>query len=160
MQELVEFERRISAALERIGRGVDRIQPPAPVAEPAPEAPPPVEDEGERSTLARLRERLAAARDRETVLRGEYDQKIELLSRQLDVQGLELQRMRKSALTLREELRRLREAQQAGLADPAQINRAILAELDAMRASRLSEMAELDELSAALDHHLTEAENA
>ncbi len=40
------------------------------------------------------------------------------------------------------------------------INKAMLAELDALRATRLTEMAELDEIAAALDAHLTEAENA
>lgn len=169
MQDLVELERRIAAALERIGRGIDALpvaapepEPgPAPVAEPVAAPDPAVlsaEEEAERASMARLRERLAAARDRETVLRSEYDERIEKLTRQLDVQGMELQRMRKTALTLREELRRLREAQSAGLADPAQINRALLAELDALRAARLSEMAELEEINAALDLHLTSAE--
>jgi hypothetical protein len=61
---------------------------------------------------------------------------------------------------LREQLRVLREAQAAGSTEPHLLNKAMLAELDALRATRLSEMAELDELSAALDDHLTEAENA
>ena len=65
-----------------------------------------------------------------------------------------------SYATLREQLRQLREAQVAGLAEPHLLNKAMLTELDALRASRLSEMAELDELAAALDAHLTDAENA
>lgn len=169
MHDIVELERRIAAALTRIGRGLDALPPPAPevAPEPAPEpAPDPArqdalqaELEAERATVQRLREKLAAARDRETVLRGEQDERVAAMTHLLDVQGLELQRMRKTALHLREELRRLREAQSEG-ADPALLNRALLAELDALRATRLTEMAELDELSAALDDHLTEAEHA
>ena len=68
--------------------------------------------------------------------------------------------MRKTAVTLREQLRQLREAQAAGVAEPHLINKSMLAELDALRATRLTELAELDEIAAALDPHLTEAENA
>jgi methylthioribose-1-phosphate isomerase len=116
--------------------------------------------EEERTAAAQLRERLRMVRDRETLTRAQMEEKVERMTRQLDVQGMELQRMRKTAVSLREELRRLREAQSEGAVDAAQINRALLAELDALRATRLSETAELDELIAALDDHLTEAENA
>ena len=37
MQEIVELERRIAAALERIGKGLDGLS--APAAMPAPESP-------------------------------------------------------------------------------------------------------------------------
>ena len=169
MQEIVEMERRIAAALERIGRQVDTLGLLMP-AEPAEDAAPPPgaeeiaalrsELEEERAAAAQLRDRLQGVREREAVTRAQQEARIEKLVRQLDVQGLELQRMRKTAVTLREELRRLREAQADGTADAALINRAMLAELEALRATRLSEMAELDEIAAALDEHLTEAENA
>lgn len=182
MQDISNLERRITAALERIGRGIDALEAPpaAPAPQPAPAAAPaPAATDGqiagqtageivtlrseletERAATAQLRERLRAIRDRETVTRSQLEEKIEKMTRQLDVQGLELQRMRKTAVLLREELRRLREAQEAGTVDAVQINRAILAELDALRSTRLSELAELDEISAALDEHLTEAEHA
>lgn len=167
MQEIVELERRIAAALERIGRQVDALGlTPPPEASEA-EAPSSEEIaalrselEEERAASAQLRDRLQGVREREAVTRAQQEARIEKLIRQLDVQGLELQRMRKTAVTLREELRRLREAQADGTADAALINRAMLAELEALRATRLSEMAELDEIAAALDEHLTEAENA
>lgn len=165
MQDIVELERRTAAALARIGRALDALPPPAPVPGSDPEEVARQEAmraelAAERATVQRLREKLAEARDRETVLRGGQDERLAALTHQLDVQGLELQRMRKTALHLREELRRLREAQSAGLTDPALLNRALLAEVDALRATRLTEMAELDELAAALDDHLTEAEHA
>lgn len=110
--------------------------------------------------LVRMQQELAAAEDRELMMTREYEEQVSRLTQQLDVQGLELQRMRKTAIGLREELRALREASEAGLVDADMVNRAALAELDALRATRLAELAELDELSAALDEHLTEAENA
>lgn len=162
MADLVEYERRIAAALERIESGLDGLSRPEPAA-----AGPSVEDDllraelqSERLASAELREVIAGVADREAVLRSQYEERIERLTRHLDVQGLELQRMRKTSLTLREELRHLREAATMAAPEPLQINRALLAELEAMRAARLSEMAELDEIAQALDQHLTEAENA
>jgi hypothetical protein len=55
----------------------------------------------------------------------------------------------------------MRRAQTANLADPEQINRAMAAELEAMRVARLSEVAELDEIMAELDPLIGEVrENA
>ncbi|MFZ1470198.1 MAG: hypothetical protein WAT09_14640 [Paracoccaceae bacterium] len=188
MQDITELERRISSALERIGKGLDRLNsgsggsrpaPPAVVAAAVP-VPVPVAAavsaapaagggdaaalraklEEERTTTAQLQERLRAVKDKDLVLQSQLQEKVEKLTRQLDVQGLELQRMRKTAVTLREQLRQLREAQAAGVAEPHLINKSMLAELDALRATRLTELAELDEIAAALDPHLTEAENA
>lgn len=175
MQDITELERRIAVALERIGKGVDRIParnaaaaaPPPPPAQ-AQAAAPASEDvavlraqlEEERTANAQLHERLRAVKDKDLVVQSQLQEKVEKMTRQLDVQGLELQRMRKTAISLREQLRVLREAQAAGLAEPHLVNKAMLAELDALRATRLTEMAELDEIAAALDEHLTEAENA
>ncbi|VDC31757.1 hypothetical protein [Pseudogemmobacter humi] len=179
MQEIVEFERRIAAALVRIDAGVDALAgaleqartdalapaaPEAPVAAApeavAPEAAAPPETPADEPTLVRMRERLAEAREREAALRAGYEDRIAALTGQIDAQGLELMRLRRTADTLREELRRLHEAAAGGAVDPALINRAMLAELDALRAGRLSEMAELDEISAALEAHLEEAAHA
>jgi hypothetical protein len=168
MQEITELERRITAALDRIGRGLDSLPTGGAPTIVAAAAPLPGGDtsalqaalEEERIAVAQLQERLKVVKDRELVVQSQLNEKIEKLTRQLDVQGLELQRMRKTSITLREQLRVLREAQTDGHAEPHLINKAMLAELDALRATRLSEVAELDELAAALDDHLTEAENA
>ena len=171
MQDIGELERRISAALERIGRGLDAMAAPraeAPVeapaqtaaADPAETAALRAQLEEERAVNAQLQERLRAVKERDAAQQGQLQERVDRLTRQLDVQGLELQRMRRTTIGLREQLRQLREAQAAGLAEPALINKAMLTELDALRATRLTEMAELDEIAAALDAHLTEAENA
>lgn len=175
MQQITEFERRITAALERIGKGLDGLSPAggAAVARPsasAPAAPTPsgsddpatlrAQLEEERTLTAQLQERLKAVKDKDLILQSQLQEKVDRMTRQLDVQGLELQRMRKTSVSLREQLRQLREAQAAGLPEPHLINKAMLAELDALRATRLTELAELDDIAAALDPHLTEAENA
>ena len=160
MHDLAELERRISAALARIGTGIEAMHaaPPAGAAAtgPVPDATAPDSDEtarlraeldSERQASALLRSELAAraaapATAGEAALRA----RIEEMTRQLDVQGLEMHRMRKMIVQLRENLRGMRRAQAANVADPEQVNRAMMAELEAIRVTRLSEVAELDEI--------------
>lgn len=164
MQDITELEQRITAALERIGRGVDRL-----ATAPRPAAPPPVaappgdatlraQLDEEKALTAQLQDRLRATRDRDS--KGDQQDKIDRLTQQLDVQGLELQRMRRTTASLRDQLAQLRQAQMAGVSEPQLINKALMAELDALRATRMTEMAEMDEILAALEPHLSEAGHA
>jgi methylthioribose-1-phosphate isomerase len=163
MQDIAELERRITAALDRIGAGLDRLPAAGFARDLAP-------DEGhfkdlarvqsaldeERMVTAQLNERLKSVKEKEALLRAELDEKCQRLTRQLDTQGLELQRMRKTAVQLREQLREIREAQLRDT-DPNLVNKAMLTELEALRATRMTEMAEMDELIAELSPLLEEA---
>lgn len=170
MQDITELEKRITAALERIGKGVDRLAAhprptgAAPTAA-APTAAAPVADaalraqlEEEKSLTAQLQARLRATKEREA--KGDLQEKLDRLTQELDVKGLELQRMRRVNASLREQLEALRTAQAAGVTDASLINKAMLTELEALRATRLTEIAEMDDILAALEPHLTEAGNA
>lgn len=176
MQDIAELERRITAALERIGAGLDRAvaaspasPPPAPViAAPTTgsEALLRAELDEERMMTAQLQERIKVITAREAALReakpaepkpvhvpvaqAQLEARIDKMTRQLDVQGLELQRMRKVTVQLREQLSRLREAAEAGSTEPHLINKAMMAELEALRAARASEIAEMDEILSEL----------
>lgn len=165
MQDITKLEQRITAALERIGKGVDRIATKG--GQPAREttASPVAADaalraqlEDEKALTAQLQERLRALKERDN--QGSLQEKVDRLTQQLDVQGLELQRMRRTAASLRDQLAQLRQAQAAGVVEPHLINKTMLAELDALRATRLTEMAEMDEILAALEPHLSEAGHA
>jgi predicted nucleic acid-binding Zn-ribbon protein len=161
MQEIAELERRITAALERIGKGVDRLAQSPKGAQPAAgagEAALRAQLEDEKALNSQLQEKLRAAKEREP--KGDLLEKIDRLTRQLDVQGLELQRMRRSSAALRDQLAALRAAQAAGVTEPQLINKAMAAELESLRAERLAEAAELDEILAALDPHIAEAAHA
>lgn len=167
MQEITELEGRITAALERIGKGVDRLAASAPAAPPVASpavAPPPADAalrtqvEEQKTQIAQLQDRLRNLKDREP--KGDLQEKIERLTQQLDVQGLELQRMRRTNSALREQLATLRSANMVGVTEPQLINKSLMAELEALRAIRLSEVAEMDEILAALEPHLTEAGHA
>ena len=166
MQDIAELERRITFALERMGKSVAGLSRRR--TTPASAAPTIIDGQAD---IARLTEALEAERaktvqltraarsnaPREVTSQSQLEAKVEKLTRQLDLQGLELQRMRKSAVQLRDQLRILHEAAAEGLAEPQQINRAMAAELDALRATRASEVAEMDEILAELEPLLEEA---
>lgn len=174
---IAELERRITAALGRISAGLDKWQ-----AEPEATADEPVrvevaaegdddlvaalqaENEAlkealatEQANVADLNQRLKAAKDRDGAAQGPLEAKVEKMTQQLDVQGLELQRMRKSTVQLREHLRVLHEAATENLAEPQLINKAMLAELESLRATRHTETAEMDEILAELKPLIEEA---
>lgn len=180
MTELAELERRIVAALGRINAGLDRWQSLRPVSEDATEAEigadtdAPDTDaadaalaaelaaardtiarleaelEGERRSVTQLTDRVRSLKQRESRTEAGLEARIEQLTKQLDVQGLELHRLRKGTIQLREALRVLREASEVGTIDAAMINKAMMAELEALRAARSSETVELDEIIAEL----------
>jgi poly-gamma-glutamate capsule biosynthesis protein CapA/YwtB (metallophosphatase superfamily) len=82
------------------------------------------------------------------------------LVRALDAQGLELQRLKKTVIQLRESLRALREAQTGAVADPHLLNTAMLVELEALHATRLTEMAQMEEILAELHPLIGEMQDA
>jgi len=162
MQDITELERRITAALNRIGQGIEAVAASPPPGEGVPDADTAAEvarltealDE-ERMANAQLSERIRMLRDRDRDRDGQAQKAqgamVDKLTRQLDVQGLELQRMRKTVIQLRESIRMLTDAQITALPDVHLINKGMLAELDALRATRATDLAELDEILAELD---------
>jgi chromosome segregation ATPase len=111
----------------------------------------------EKSTVAQLTEHVKAIKEADNMSQGQVDAKVEKMTQQLDVQGLELQRMRKSSVQLRENLRVLHEAATKNMVEPQLINRAMLAELENLRATRHTETAEMDEILAELKPLISEA---
>ncbi|HRK43599.1 MAG TPA: hypothetical protein PLH11_11215 [Gemmobacter sp.] len=104
----------------------------------------------EKAQVAALMERIRALKGRESRNEAGLQARIDQLTKQLDVQGLELHRLRKSMIQLREALRVLREGADGACVDAAMINKAMLAELEGLRAARSSETVELEEIIAEL----------
>lgn len=150
MQDLAELERRINAALQRIAAGVEGQGSPAPTDSPDIDTLR-ADLASERAQNAALRQQLASAPAPAAATPADADARVEQLTRQIDIQGLEMQRMRKNVVQLRENLRALRRAAAEKVTDPDLINRAMLAELESIRVTRFAEMAELDEIIAELD---------
>ena len=135
MADIAELERRIAHALERMGRAVARLAPGGGPArsngqgEGDPDAAEALEAERAKTALlsAQLALALREPRERDAGPQGQLEAKLIRMTRQLDVQGLELARMRKTAVQLREHLRLLLDNAAEALVDPSQINRAMAA---------------------------------
>ncbi|MGH1578781.1 hypothetical protein [Planktotalea sp.] len=170
MSDITELERRITAALDRIGTGLDGLEAPAP-AGPDPE------------TLAKLEAAEARAAELEQALTDEKLANAQLEERMksvretadrhasaMDIQAYEqqqttarldadLQRLRRAAEDLRASNLGLRDALEKGLAEPHLINKAMLAELETLRATRSVEIAQADTVLAALEPLVKRAVN-
>jgi uncharacterized protein YhaN len=147
MSNIEELERRINVAFDRIGQAVDGFVSPTTGAGTGE-----LQDAllTEQTANAQLTERLRVVKAREASQAAEAAEKVDRLNRALDAQGLELQRMKKTAIQLRESLAALRETQTEAVADPHLVNRAMLTELEALRATRLTEMAQMEVILAEL----------
>lgn len=167
MDDIVELERRITAALTRLDRGIDRVgaQPSLGGHEEGGQSAHSAAEvsrlsealDEERTLTAQLQERLRALKERDASQTMPLEAEIDRLTKLVDVQGLEMQRLKKTVSSLREQLRVMSEALSEGRVEPHLINKAMLAELEALRALRSAEAAELDELILALDPLATPA---
>lgn len=153
MREIAGLEQRVTAALTRIRAGVEGLEAGRP-----PEAPSAAQAEtiahlqealdGERRARAEAEAALAALQEAPA---EDLQAELSRLTRQIDAQGLDSQRLRATVAQLREELRRLREAYEADLPpEAALVTRALQAELEALRAVRASETTEIADILASL----------
>ena len=148
MSDIGLLQQRITAALARITDSLDQ-----PVSAVVPVAV--LEDlESERLLNAQLSERVRVLKDKQDSMVGALQERVNSLMEQLDSLGVEYQRLKKSAIALRENNRVLREALEQDVQDLGSdahlINKSMMAELDALRTHRMAESAELDELISEL----------
>ncbi len=162
MGQIEELEHRITAAFARISAGVLALpNAVAAAAPPADDTFAPLQEalDEERMANAQLNERLRVLSQQGDGMQDDLRAQIDSLTRQLDAQGLDVQRLTSTIGQLREDLRRLREAAEQGVVDPSLINRAMLAELDALRTARAAEVTEMTDILSALSGTL-DAEEA
>jgi chromosome segregation ATPase len=145
MGQLEELEQRITAAFSRISAGVVALS-----AAPAAGADDAATLQEERMANAQLTERLRALHEQGDGTAADLRAQVDSLTQALDAQGLDVQRLTGTVAQLREDLRRLREAAEQGIVDPALINRAMMAELEALRATRAAEANEMNDILSAL----------
>lgn len=146
MSNIDELQRRITAAMDRVAQGLDSIG--TADTGPDPEMVQALEDE--RTANAQLTERVQA-------LKTKADEDLAGLRAQIEEAGtrmaqldVEVQRMRHANTELTQACAALREANSEGLGDAHLINKAMLAELEGLRAARASDVAETDAILAAL----------
>lgn len=164
MSDIDELQRRIAAAMDRVAQGLDKIGS-AP-AGPDPEMEQALEDE--RTANAQLTERVRALKEKSESEMGALRAKIEETETRMAALDVEVQRMRKANTQLTDACAALQSANAEGLGDPHLINKAMLAELEGLRAARASDVAETSAILAALtplletagDAPVSEEENA
>ncbi|MBN8291401.1 hypothetical protein JI664_05465 [Rhodobacter sp. NTK016B] len=166
MSDLAPVERRLSAALDRIAFQLEKGAAKAAkgsvfgLGRPAEAAPDPEQAatiaslrdalEKERAANSQLSERVHQVKQRQETTIGQLERRLARLTEQLDLQSLEMLRLKKANAKLMESNTALREAQIEGFPDATLINKSISAELEALQAERRAEMAEMEEILSEL----------
>lgn len=165
MSNIEELERRITAALDRIGKHIEDLGDGS-----AGEADP---EEISRLRAALDEEKLVSAQleERNKKLREKYEDARDTLQGELETQrmataklDMEMQRMRAANDQLRSSNAALRAANEKGVGEPHLINKAMLAELEGLRAEHAVEKAEAaaiaETIGLALNGELPQPEEA
>ena len=170
MSDLTPVENRLAFALDRIAR---RLEKNAPAAKPAARGgtvfglgarPEPGPDPESQATIlslrealekshaanAQLSERVHQVKQRQETTIAQLERRLARLTEQLDLQSLEMLRLKKANAKLIESNAGLRDAQVEGFPDATLINKSMLAELEALQAERRAEMAEMEEILSEL----------
>ena len=166
MSQIEELQSRITAAMERIGNGLEALSEKSGGA-------------GAEIVSALEEEKLANAQleERLRTLKARHAEEIEALRAELEKPGeaealraelasqteamarldMDVQRLRQANDQLRESNSALRQANEAGVGEPHLINKAMLAELEGLRAARATDAAEAGAILARLEPLLANA---
>lgn len=149
MSQIDELQSRITAALDRIGEGLEEITSGGGgAAQELETLKQQLEDE--KLACAQLEERLKRMKDRLEAAEAKAAQAVEGQRAEMQNLDSELQSLRRANQQLRENNAALREANTAGVSEPHLINKAMLAELEGLRAARSADRAETEVVMAEL----------
>ena len=145
MSDIDDLQRRITAAIDRIAGSVGNAG--AAQAKIAAELATALEDE--KLANAQLSERLQALKDRYD---GEVSDAKAVANAEARITALDLevQRLRTASDQLRQSNAALRAANEEGVGEPHLINASMMAELEALRAGRAVDVAEVSSIISAL----------
>ncbi|KGM87073.1 hypothetical protein rosmuc_03376 [Roseovarius mucosus DSM 17069] len=152
MSQINELQARITAALDRIAQGLEGRPAAAPETAADPEEVSRLRGQLEEEQLAnaQLQERIKALHAKLDAVEGAQAESL----RKLDA---DLQALRKANQQLRDNNQALRAAQVAGVVEPHLINKAMMAELEGLRAARGADRGEVEAVLAALGQVIAEA---
>lgn len=142
MSDIPHLEHRITAALDRIRRGVEAAS--AASREGAQSEDLARQLDEEKTANAQLEERVRLLKERQDGKLAELESNVEAGRTRAARMDRELQRLRQVNAELRDNNAKLREALAAGVSEPHLVNKAMLAELEALRAVRAADAAEMD----------------
>lgn len=144
MSQIDELQSRIATALDRISRALEEQAARPQGADPEEVAALRAELADEKLVTAQLEERNKRLKERlETVQETTAQEEEEHRAALKKLDG-ELQSLRRANQQLRDNNKALREAHQAGVAEPHLINKAMLAELEGLRAARNADRTEAE----------------
>ena len=153
MNDISEFERRITAALDRAQQALEALSANEGEDTTALAA----ELEAERVANQQLEERVRAIKDKQETMVTELEADVSRLKAALKTRDGEVQSMRAVNENLRASNAALREANAQGLAEPELVNAAMSSELESLRTARAAERAEIENILATLEPVLKEA---
>ena len=154
MSDISTLESRITAALDRIRRGIDMLDWQS-VADPELRA----SLEQERAQNAELVERVRVLKERQDTQVAKLTQRAEAQNKQLMSLDEELQSLRAANVQLREMNGKLRDAVTNGLG-PELLDAAITTELNALQTQRSADAAEVDAILDLLKPLIEETSHA
>lgn len=141
MGQIDELEQRISSALDRIGQGLEAV---AQSDETPASSEVMAELDAERDANAQLEERLKALRERTSANTVQLEQKVERLQAQLAASEAQTAKLRGLNDRLQHAVEQLRRQNESMVGDPHLVNKAMMAELEALRSARAGDVAEMD----------------
>ncbi|MCC5961769.1 MAG: hypothetical protein JJU09_01470 [Rhodobacteraceae bacterium] len=141
-----ELETRLGRALDRIARSAQGLGRASEVTTATQTDELQAQLDAERRKNAKLSERVNAVRQRQDSSFATLERRLARMTEQLDLQSLEMLRLKKANTKLIEANRKLREDTEANVIEASTVNRALLAELEALRAERAAEMAEMEDV--------------
>jgi chromosome segregation ATPase len=146
-----EYDSRIAVALERIRSGLNGLGLATLDSDGASIAALRAELEDERTASAQLQERVHVLKERQDTRLHQLEQALAHEQAARAALDADLQALRESNAELRDMVAALRQALAAGVSAPDLVNRAVLAELESLRATRAADRAELAAVIAELE---------
>ena len=153
MEDIAEYQRRITAALDRAGQALDALSS----GEVGDSAALQAELDAERVANQQLEERVRAIKEKQETILADLESEVARLKEALKVRDSEAQQIKAVNKSLRESNAALREANAAGVGDASLVNSAMVSELESLRAAHEAERAELEEILSTLEPVLKEA---
>jgi chromosome segregation ATPase len=153
MSDIDDLQSRLTAAMDRLAQGVDRLT--AAPAQPEPGLAEALEEE--RTANAQLQERVRTLKTRSDAEAASLRAQLEEAQARMAQLDTELHRVRRANAQLTEACNKLIEANEEGVGDPHLINKAMLAELEGLRAARAADVAEAGAILAALEPLVAQA---
>lgn len=160
MSEISELQAQIAGALDRIAYGLENLGhvDPALAAETEELANLRAKLDDERTANAQLEDRVRTIKEKQDGTVDRLASEVDRLTKLLSTQEETVSRLARVNAELRANNQALRDAISEGVAEPHLINKAMMAELEALRMAQVADRAEIDSVLSELDVMIASAE--